>query len=616
MALKTKTIPSPTVTGYVLTLNLTENSTNTAGNYSDIDYSLVLKAGSYNFSQYKVGWSVSLDGSVVSSCAKNDAKQISVSKNSSVTIASGNVKIYHNSDGQKNMPVAFSIDITKASYTSGPISVNGQSMVLTVIPRATQPSVPDVTIGSAAVISLPRASSSFTHTLSFSFGELSGTIGSGYADKASWTVPVSLAQQIPNSEKGSGTITCTTYSGNTLVGTKTVNFTAFIPSGAVPSISDITISEAVGNIAATFGSYIQLRSQLRIVSKASGTYGASIKNITVTFEGVTYDGSDIITGAVKGSGKKEITVKAADSRGRTFSKSAEVNITPYTAPTAEFFGGHRADEGGNEDDEGEFLSYNADYTISSLGGLNTALYQVQCKKTTESSWSILDYGTQYKQAFTKKTADPILYSDDSYNLRIMLKDYFETVYIYAADIPMGFVLIEYDAESGRGISYGAACKGPGFHLNMPFDYYGKSLLDLIYPVGSLYISVNETSPAELFGGKWERFGQGRTLVGVDTAQTEFNAPGKTGGEKSHKLTPNEMPSHGNHLYTDPNQRYGAGNFDRGFLSTNKMELYGETPRGWNVVGNEVYPSGRVLGGDVAHNNLQPYITCFMWVRTA
>ena len=68
-----------------------------------------------------------------------------------------------------------------------------------------------------------------------------------------------------------------------------------------------------------------------------------------------------------------------------------------------------------------------------------------------------------------------------------------------------------------------------------------------WPIGSIYISVNNTNPSQWFDGVWESFGSGRVLVGVDTSQSEFNTVMKTGGEKVHKLTTNEMPSH-NHTY--------------------------------------------------------------------
>lgn len=85
--------------------------------------------------------------------------------------------------------------------------------------------------------------------------------------------------------------------------------------------------------------------------------------------------------------------------------------------------------------------------------------------------------------------------------------------------------------------------GDGSTAYNDLPYIGDHLLDLMYPVGSIYISVNDTNPSILFGGTWERFAQGKTLVGVNESEDEFDTVEKTGGEKTHTLTTTEMPAH-------------------------------------------------------------------------
>lgn len=118
------------------------------------------------------------------------------------------------------------------------------------------------------------------------------------------------------------------------------------------------------------------------------------------------------------------------------------------------------------------------------------------------------------------------------------------------------------------------------------------------PIGSIYISVINQNPSNYFGGTWEQFANGRTLVGVDTSQTEFNSVEKTGGEKNHKLSVAEMPSHNHNAYL-----YG------GNLASAAGRLLFET-----AAGQEFYNSIKSTGGDQPHNNLQPYITVYMWKR--
>lgn len=93
----------------------------------------------------------------------------------------------------------------------GDFSLSG-SLALTTIPRASTPSVSGTTIGSTMTITTNRASSSFTHTLTYSIGSYSGTIATGVGASTTWTIPATLANAIPNNTSGTLSISCTTYS--------------------------------------------------------------------------------------------------------------------------------------------------------------------------------------------------------------------------------------------------------------------------------------------------------------------------------------------------------------------------------------------------------------------
>lgn len=128
-------------------------------------------------------------------------------------------------------------------------------------------------------------------------------------------------------------------------------------------------------------------------------------------------------------------------------------------------------------------------------------------------------------------------------------------------------------------------------------------VDAIYPVGSIYLSVNSTNPSTYFGGTWTAFAAGRTLVGLDAGQTEFDTVEETGGAKTHTLTTSEMPSH----------THGSavgGSSIVSFVGSGGNIDFNSGPRG---LGHLATASA---GGDGAHNNLQPYITVYMWKRTA
>lgn len=163
-----------------------------------------------------------------------------------------------------------------------------------------------------------------------------------------------------------------------------------------------------------------------------------------------------------------------------------------------------------------------------------------------------------------------------------------------------------------------------------------SILNLVYPVGSIYMSANNVSPQTFLGGTWVEWGAGRVPVGVSSSDTDFNTAEKTGGEKTHRLSVDEMPWHDHSgtnstvetvtIHTRPTgsaPRYlGVNTYTVKYDINEQKQEYKVSPAGGQTLEVEngtvinsqygVCPNG--LG--VAHNNLQPYITCYMWKRTA
>lgn len=152
-------------------------------------------------------------------------------------------------------------------------------------------------------------------------------------------------------------------------------------------------------------------------------------------------------------------------------------------------------------------------------------------------------------------------------------------------------------------------------------------IDLLamYPVGSIYMSVNNVNPSNYFGGTWETWGSGKVPVGVDTTQTEFNTVEKTGGEKTHTLSVDEIPSHSHgmnssgdhtHTYTGFIQCAVTSSATYTAIAHKRYNSDGtSTPASMNSSGAHSHTINN-SGGSQAHNNLQPYITCYMWKRTA
>lgn len=135
----------------------------------------------------------------------------------------------------------------------------------------------------------------------------------------------------------------------------------------------------------------------------------------------------------------------------------------------------------------------------------------------------------------------------------------------------------------------------------------QDIPDKIYPVGAIYMSVNATDPGELFGGRWKRWGSGRVPVGIDVMDEDFNTAEKTGGVKSVDL----QHKHTTGMGYDENKYYATNKYGTTVLQTTDGEGYTfnvSSARSGNV---RVAYTDETLGNVT---NLQPYITCYMWVR--
>lgn len=133
--------------------------------------------------------------------------------------------------------------------------------------------------------------------------------------------------------------------------------------------------------------------------------------------------------------------------------------------------------------------------------------------------------------------------------------------------------------------------------NLQFEIIKSQLLNSIYPIGSIYMSVNSTNPENFIGGTWERI-QDKFLL----ASGSLYSAGSTGGEATHKLTIDEMPKHRHEM-----------------IMRNTGTNYYENPYPpYTAVGDTTNSSAGMLyaGGDQPHNNMPPYLAVYVWKRTA
>lgn len=134
---------------------------------------------------------------------------------------------------------------------------------------------------------------------------------------------------------------------------------------------------------------------------------------------------------------------------------------------------------------------------------------------------------------------------------------------------------------------------------IPSNYFAT--VDMLYPVGHIIITTNSNNPATYLGvGTWVAYATGRTLVGINTSDTDFDVVGETGGAKTHTLTEAQMPQHRHTFTMKANNVNTSGGYPYDGTSSSDTTVTGYT---------------NYTGSSTAHNNLQPYIVVYMWNRT-
>lgn len=251
---------------------------------------------------------------------------------------------------------------------------------------ATQPSLSAATVemGKSVTINTPAVNSAYRHTLRYAFGGASGTIATGIASSVSWTPPVSLANQIPSATAGSGTIYCDTYSGSTLLGTKSVSITLTVPGSVVPSAG--TLSAALAEDTSGTGLFVKGMGKAKLtLSGASGAYGSSITSFTITGGGWSASASTLTTGTLASAGNITFTATVTDSRGRKASTTRAINVIDYTKPGVAVCDVYRCDADGNRKKAGTYFAVEINASYSAITG-NTLNITARYKKQSESSY--------------------------------------------------------------------------------------------------------------------------------------------------------------------------------------------------------------------------------------
>ena len=452
--------------GFKLRLDYEVTKQSTADNKSTVHMVLYLYAnttGSYN-QDGDAYWSIN---------GKKTYYTFSYTSPAWYVLGERTEEISHNNDGTKTVTLSgVWCSAISGGWAPYSLSVSGE-VTLPTIPRATTPGIGGVTMGETAHISLPRASSGFTHTLRYVFGGAAETIASGVTTGYDWLVPESLAAQIPDAASGKGTLTCETYSGSTLIGTKSVTFTASVPGSMKPAVlrgwaavSYDNSGTAAENMAAWVQGYSKARATFD-ASKVTCRQGAGVSKFSITYLGKTTAGNPCRTETISTTGAT-VRCTVTDSRGLTAWEDFNIALLEYAPPAlvgADLF---RSDGEGTAADGGAHIAGVARVRYSELGGLNSV--------TLKGYWKSVGGGYGAGENLTVGavglvTGNVEISADRSYIALLVLADSLGNTARYEENIPTEKVAFHLK-EGGKGAAFGKAAETDGL-LELAEDWHLK-----------------------------------------------------------------------------------------------------------------------------------------------
>ena len=489
-------------------------------------------------------------------------------------------------------------------------------------------------IGQVATISTEGSSTSGTGTYSieYEFGSLTGVIKDNISPQnvpstISWTIPTSFYSQIPDTTSKTGKL----ISYFTFLGEKSVNststFIAKIPDGDVPTItaSVVTTDALSSQLSGNTSTIINGVSNVKVTMSATPTQGSSIVNQYFYYQRNYYPMMIQNTKTLTGGYNGIFEFGAIDTRNRTGSKIVTLTAIDYKRPSISLNNVSISTSGVAT------ISVSGTWFNGSFGSTaNTLTVQYRYKSSSSSSWgswttisnvtknsdgtysataskSGLSYNNTYNfearvtdkintvssKEYSGKSLPVFDWSKDDFNFNVpvYITQYYNnnnpTTKKYVDDLTDVISLAVQDNTDNIAA------------LSSQISNIGSITFDDIYPVGSIYMSVNSTNPSTLFGGTWTQL-KDRFLLGAGSTYTN----GSTGGEASHTLTVNEMPSHSHPQYVTVSSGGSlSANCDYDSYASGKARKSAQ-----NV-------STGTTGGGNSHNNMPPYLVVYMWQRT-
>jgi len=567
---------------------------------------------------------------------------MSLYKTSGTTALS--IRLYSGSGSTRDTTYSYTLPVS--SYYSG----GGGSSSSAISMADFSLSFGNLTIGQAAALTFTRPSGSYTAQVGYSFGAASGTATLTAAATAttrvvySWTVPDALANQIAGTTSGTGTLTLSVYRNGTYFGQKSYTFTAYVGETLRPTA---TLTTTVRNDNATLSAWglcVKGLSRVDYLISAQGQGGATISQYNFRFAGQELTGASGTTEVFSAVGALTPAATVTDSRGRTATVTAEpITVYDYNLPSLRSCFAWRCDAQGTEREDGAYLRVQCSAEHSTLGGRNSVTLRVRYRAVggTYGGYTTLPSGTV-------TTIGGNLDAETSYEVELSAIDTIggEKAVTYTSSTRQVTLHLK---EGGTGAAFGKYATSDTLECawDAAFDgdvavagdltvtgnvncqgvtFGNTTLVDMVYPVGAIYLSASSAHPATLFGGTWSAIEDSFLLC----AGSGYSA-GTTGGSSSHVLTAAEMPTH-THTFSgetgseDLSHSHSVGADRDGALGSGTYTVHsGGYP------GNTTNPSTSTVdldhshsfsgttgaaGSGTAFSLLPPYLAVYAWKRIA
>ena len=591
-------------------LVVNETSPNIESNTSSANWSLIIRRT--DSGSYPMYGTPTINISISGKIAYNDSQYFAISSinKDGVILLSGTVTdIEHNDNGMIINNTA-SFTWSGAGFSPNSVSASGTYSTAT-IPRASSISVSNYDLGQNISITIGKKVGSFTSTLTYKIGDRTGTI----AEKTSitpyvWEMPEELISQIkqdnPNNAKPSMIIYCETYSGDTKIGdTKSTTFTLIITDK--PTIDNILVTETMDAIKQYTTSIVKYLSapQFNITAIPSegttiATYRVKIndREITSSTNGLTVNNIQY-SYLVEDIRKTKFIVTVTDARENVSDEypiefdfieyvqlafnNTDVKLTRLNG-TSNFIKLH-------------ITGYIYNGLIGTTQNTLRLQYQYKQKNNPSAEWSDLKDIEATLNEDNTFIIDNLQIEDEfdyreNYDIAFWIKDLLLSNY-YQTTIKTSETIAKWH-KNGAYIKEIDTTK---LQINGE-DVFN---IDKVYPIGSLYLTVDGINPKDLFGGTWEKLEEETFLMSASSTSPVTSK----GGSNTHTITQAEMPVHSHGQNVLANAGTGSINGRRNYVADEK---------GLSVYPNEVNTMN--AGGGQAFDIRPKFYAIYIWIRTS